>query len=115
MARKIKELGPWHNMNIGENLWTHPEAEGAGPDYPAWRLKLIEPLLPDVHGMNCPDIGCSSGFFSLKLKELGAQTSLVLTRASRFAPWIRLALLPIPSACKSSFGRCPSTMCTRST
>jgi len=60
-------------MNLGDGLWTHPEADGAGPDYPAWRLKLIEPLMPEVVDKTCLDIGCSSGFFSLKLKELGAR------------------------------------------
>src|SRR2546427_6598806 len=68
---KIKDLEPWfHNMNLG-NVWTNPTFEGAGPDYPAWRWRVVQPMLPDVRGMNCLDIGCSSGFFSLKLKELG--------------------------------------------
>jgi tRNA (mo5U34)-methyltransferase len=75
LIAKMKALGPWfHNMNLGKGLWTHPENEGAGPDYPAWRWWLIKPMLPDVHGKHCLDIGCSSGFFSLKLKELGAST-----------------------------------------
>jgi tRNA (mo5U34)-methyltransferase len=73
MSSKMKSLAPWfHNMNIAQGLWTHPENEGAGPDYPAWRWWLIQPMLPDVRNARCLDIGCSSGFFSLKLKELGA-------------------------------------------
>ncbi len=59
-------------MNVARGVWTHPENEGAGPDYPAWRWRVIEPLMPDVRGKSCLDIGCSSGFFSLKMKELGA-------------------------------------------
>jgi len=71
---KIKELGPWfHNMNLGPGLWTHPENDGAGADYPAWRWNIIKPLLPEVQGKTCLDVGCSSGFFSLKMKELGAK------------------------------------------
>jgi tRNA (mo5U34)-methyltransferase len=73
VAAKIKELGPWfHNMNLTGDLWTNPTWEGSGPDYPLVRWQVIEPVLPAVRGMNCLDIGCSSGFFSLKLKELGA-------------------------------------------
>src|SRR5687767_3948984 len=69
IAAKIKDLGPWfHNMNLGKGLWTHPESDGAGPDYPHWRWNLIQPLLPEIPGKTCLDIGCSSGFFSLKLK-----------------------------------------------
>jgi tRNA (mo5U34)-methyltransferase len=60
-------------MNLGPDLWTNPTWEGAGPDYPAWRWKFVQPILPDVKNRTCLDIGCSSGFFSLKLKELGAK------------------------------------------
>jgi len=70
---KIKELGPWfHNMNLAPGVWTHPEYDGAGPDYPAWRWNVIKPLFPAVRDRTCLDVGCSSGFFSLKMKELGA-------------------------------------------
>src|SRR5262249_4694447 len=74
---KMKTLGPWfHNMNIARGVWTHPENDGAGPDYPGWRWWLLKPMLPEVRDQSCLDIGCSSGFFSLKLKELGAASVL---------------------------------------
>jgi tRNA (mo5U34)-methyltransferase len=57
---------------VAADIWTNPEGQGPGPNYPDSRWQLIEPLLPDVSGKSCLDIGCSSGFFSLKLKELGA-------------------------------------------
>ena len=73
IAAKVQALGPWfHNMNLAQGVWTHPQTEGAGPDYPAWRWNLIKPLLPEMAGLSCLDVGCSSGFFSLKMKELGA-------------------------------------------
>jgi len=53
-------------------VWTNPAGQFPGIDYPLRRWQLIEPLLPDVKGKSCLDVGCSSGFFSLKLKELGA-------------------------------------------
>lgn len=77
IQRKIRELGPWfHNMNIAKGLWTHPENEGAGPDYPGWRWNVLQPIFPNVDGKSCLDIGCSSGFFSLKMKEQGARQVL---------------------------------------
>jgi tRNA (mo5U34)-methyltransferase len=63
-------------MNIAADVWTNPEWKGAGPDYAAWRWELVAPLLPDVQNKKCLDVGCSSGFFSLKLKELGARVVL---------------------------------------
>src|ERR1041385_5782853 len=84
---KIRSLGPWfHNMNIARGLWTHPENEGAGPDYPAWRWRLIKPMLPDVSNKRCLDIGCSSGFFSLKLKELGAAAVVGIDQGEQLRP-----------------------------
>lgn len=74
VVTKIDELAPWfHNMNLGNDVWTNPTWEGSGPDYPKWRWELVQPMLPDVQGRKCLDIGCSSGFFALKLKELGAE------------------------------------------
>ena len=73
IAAKIEELGPWfHNYEIAAGVWTNPSGRRPGIQYPLDRWRLIEPLLPDVTGKSCLDVGCSSGFFSLKLKELGA-------------------------------------------
>jgi tRNA (mo5U34)-methyltransferase len=74
LAREIQDLGPWfHNYEIASGIWTNPNGEGAGADYVARRWGILQNLLPDVRGKSCLDVGCSSGFFSLKLKELGAQ------------------------------------------
>jgi len=72
----VKALEPWfHNMNLADGLWTNPKGS-PGPDYPSWRWGIVEPMLGSVEGKSCLDIGCSSGFFSLKLKELGARRVL---------------------------------------
>src|SRR6266850_7885161 len=73
VEQRIAELRPWfHNFQIAADLWTNPDGSGPGPQYPHERWEVIEPLLPDVTGKTVLDIGCSSGFFSLKMKELGA-------------------------------------------
>jgi tRNA (mo5U34)-methyltransferase len=73
VQRRITELGPWfHNYEIAKDIWTNASGQFPGVDYPQSRWRIIESLLPDVRGKACLDVGCSSGFFSLKLKELGA-------------------------------------------
>jgi tRNA (mo5U34)-methyltransferase len=73
LVAKIEELGPWfHNYEIASGVWTNPFGRPPGAEYPLVRWSLIEPLLPHVKGKSCLDVACSSGFFSLKLKELGA-------------------------------------------
>lgn len=73
VVRRVEELKPWfHNYEVAKGVWTNTGGHSPGPDYPAWRWQFVQKLLPDVSGKSCLDIGCSSGFFSLKLKELGA-------------------------------------------
>jgi tRNA (mo5U34)-methyltransferase len=78
IASEIQRLAPWfHNFELADGIWTNNDGASPGPDYPAKRWHLIEPLLADlVQNKTCLDVGCSSGFFSLKLKELGASDVL---------------------------------------
>ena len=73
LARRVDELAPWfHNYELASGVWTNPSGRFPGIEYPLTRWRLIEPLLSDVRGKSCLDVGCSSGFFSVKLKEMGA-------------------------------------------
>jgi tRNA (mo5U34)-methyltransferase len=77
LQQRINELGPWfHNFEIAQDVWTSPDSPFPGPDYPARRWEHVEPLFRDLSGKACLDVGCSSGFFSLKAKELGAASVL---------------------------------------
>jgi tRNA (mo5U34)-methyltransferase len=77
MIQRVEELGPWfHNFELADGVWTNPRGDAPGFDYPARRWAVIAPMVPDVRGKNCLDVGCSSGFFSLKLKDLGAHEVL---------------------------------------
>ena len=72
IKEKVGLLGPWfHNMNLADGVWTNPSGP-PGPGYPSWRWNVVEPLIGPIAGRSCLDIGCSSGFFSLKLSEIGA-------------------------------------------
>jgi tRNA (mo5U34)-methyltransferase len=73
LVKKVDALAPWfHNFEIAAGVWTNASGRFPGIEYPLQRWRLIEPLLPEINGKSCLDVGCSSGFFSLKLKELGA-------------------------------------------
>ncbi|HET9132523.1 MAG TPA: DUF1698 domain-containing protein [Terriglobia bacterium] len=73
----IARLGPWfHNFEIARNVWTNANGTGPGADYPVRRWRHIQSLFTDLGGKSCLDVGCSSGFFSLKAKELGASRVL---------------------------------------
>jgi tRNA (mo5U34)-methyltransferase len=69
----IARLGPWfHNFEIARKVWTNAIGTGPGADYPVRRWQHIQPIFASLAGKSCLDVGCSSGFFSLKAKELGA-------------------------------------------
>ncbi len=73
VLQRVAELAPWfHNYEIAKGVWTNPDGAGPGPDYPARRWAHLESWFKEVTGRSCLDVGCSSGFFSLKARELGA-------------------------------------------
>jgi tRNA (mo5U34)-methyltransferase len=77
VRQRVAELAPWfHNYEIAKGIWTNAEGASPGPDYPARRWAHIKPWFEDLSGKNCLDVGCSSGFFSLKAMELGAASVL---------------------------------------
>jgi tRNA (mo5U34)-methyltransferase len=73
LHQSIKELNPWfHNYEIAKGVWTNPDGVSPGPDYPARRWTQVAPWFSDIAGKSLLDVGCSSGFFSLKAAEMGA-------------------------------------------
>lgn len=68
---KIKDLQPWfHNIEIAKGVYTNPDG-----DYQDKRWEIVKKNLPKkLDGKECLDVGCSSGFFSLKLLERNAAT-----------------------------------------
>ena len=77
VRQRVAELAPWfHNYEIAKDIWTNADGASPGPDYPARRWAYIKPWFDEFSGKSCLDVGCSSGFFSLKAKELGAASVL---------------------------------------
>jgi tRNA (mo5U34)-methyltransferase len=77
IRQRVSELGPWfHNYEIAKNVWTNDKGASPGPDYPARRWKYVKPWFENLQGKSVLDVGCSSGFFSVKAAELGAESVL---------------------------------------
>jgi len=70
LSQKINEYGPWfHNIEIAKGVYTNPDSE-----YASNRWKIVAPfVIGKVRNKVCLDVGCSSGFFSIKLIENGAR------------------------------------------
>jgi tRNA (mo5U34)-methyltransferase len=72
VARRVADLGWWyHHFELPGGVWT---GDGQPPAYdPIERWQLIEPHLPeDLEGKTVLDVGGNSGYFSLRMKQLGA-------------------------------------------
>ena len=73
LQQDLAALAPWfHNFEIAKGVWTNARGDGPGPDYPARRWSLVAPWFSGLSGKTVLDVGCSSGFFSLKAAERGA-------------------------------------------
>jgi tRNA (mo5U34)-methyltransferase len=73
LQQDLAALAPWfHNYEIAKGVWTNAGGDGPGRDYPARRWNQIAPWFSEMAGKTVLDVGCSSGFFSLKAAELGA-------------------------------------------
>jgi len=69
ILKKMKELVPWgQNIQLAKDIYTK------GPLDVVCRWEFIKNLIPrDLKGMHILDIGCNAGYFSVKMKRLGAQ------------------------------------------
>jgi tRNA (mo5U34)-methyltransferase len=77
LRQRVSELGPWfHNYEIAKDVWTNSAGAGPGADYPRRRWTRLQPWFETLKGKSCLDVGCSSGFFSLKAMECGAASVL---------------------------------------
>jgi tRNA (mo5U34)-methyltransferase len=66
---RVRDFGWWyHNLDLC--VMTNP----AMGDYPESRWRVMEPFIPqDLSGKTVLDLACNSGFFSFKMKQLGAK------------------------------------------
>lgn len=72
LAARLPGLGTWHHIiDLGDGVSTPTNPSGAYD--PNLRWNVMRPFLPDdLKGKSVLDLGCNSGFFSVRFKELGA-------------------------------------------
>jgi tRNA (mo5U34)-methyltransferase len=84
VERRVAELGWWyHHFELPSGVWT---GDGKPPAYdPNERWEFIEPYLPpDLEGKTVLDVGGNSGYFTLKMKQLGAGRCVMVEPADMF-------------------------------
>lgn len=72
LLEELPTLGHWHHaIDLGEGNYTNKEKVAVYN--PETRWKQIEPYIPsDLSGKTVLDLGCNSGYFSIKMKQRGA-------------------------------------------
>ena len=71
IRQRIRDLAPWfHNIDLGG---VHTAPEHFLGNYPEDHWRTFEHALPvDLSGRTVLDVGCNAGFFSIKMKQRGA-------------------------------------------
>jgi tRNA (mo5U34)-methyltransferase len=90
IRERVQELAPWfHNIELG-GVQTAPD-HFLG-DYPTVHWRTFENAIPwDLHGRTVLDIGCNAGFFSLRMKERGADRVVGIDSDARYLAQARFA------------------------
>jgi tRNA (mo5U34)-methyltransferase len=90
IAQRVEELGPWfHNIDL-HGVPTAP-AHFLG-DYPTLHWRTFENTIPwDLHGRTVLDIGCNAGFFSIKMKQRGADRVVAIDSDPRYLAQAKFA------------------------
>jgi len=90
LERRIAELGEWfHNLNL-HGVATAPQ-HFLG-DFPNTKWEHIGKALPqDLTGATVLDIGCNGGFYSIQMKQRGAERVLGIDVDDRYLEQARFA------------------------
>ena len=90
LARRIAELGEWfHNLDL-HGVPTAPH-HFLG-DFPNIKWKNISAAIPeDLSGATVLDIGCNGGFYSIQMKQRGAERVLGIDVDDRYLNQARFA------------------------
>jgi tRNA (mo5U34)-methyltransferase len=90
IRERVDALGPWfHNIDL-HGVQTAP-GHFLG-DYPSGHWRTFEHAIQsDLRGRTVLDIGCNAGFFSLRMKERGADRVVGLDSDDRYLAQARFA------------------------
>jgi tRNA (mo5U34)-methyltransferase len=83
LAARLPDLETWHHaIDLGDGVTTPTNPSGAYD--PELRWKVMRPFLPDdLKGRSVLDLGCNSGYFSVKFKQLGADRVVAVDSARK--------------------------------
>jgi tRNA (mo5U34)-methyltransferase len=90
IRERIHQLGPWfHNIDL-RGVPTAPD-HFLG-DYPTAHWRTFENAIPwDLRGRTVLDVGCNAGYFSLRMKERGADRVVAVDSDERYLAQARFA------------------------
>ena len=90
LSARVRELGPWfHNLRLGA-VTTAPE-HFLG-DYPTAHWNTFAHAVPDdLRGRSVLDVGCNAGFFSIQMKQRGADRVVAIDSDERYLAQARFA------------------------
>ena len=90
IRRRVRELGQWfHNLNL-QGVETAPD-HFLG-DYPALKWHLFQHAIPaDLRGKTVLDVGCNAGFYSIEMKERGAEHVVAIDTDEQYLEQARFA------------------------
>jgi tRNA (mo5U34)-methyltransferase len=90
IRQRIQELGQWfHNIDL-KGVQTAPE-HFLG-DYPTTKWKRFAKALPhDLRGRTVLDIGCNAGFYSIQMKQRGADRVVAIDTDDKYLEQGRFA------------------------
>jgi len=90
LARRIAELGEWfHNLDLHG---VHTAPHHFLGDFPNIKWRQIAAVIPeDLTGATVLDIGCNGGFYSIQMKQRGADRVLAIDVDDRYLNQARFA------------------------
>src|SRR5205085_630430 len=90
IRRRVVELGQWcHNLNL-RGVQTAPD-HFLG-DYPATKWQRFASAIPeDLRGKSVLDIGCNAGFYSIQMKQRGADRVVGIDTDEKYLAQARFA------------------------
>ena len=89
LERRIRELGDWFHNIVLRGICTAPN-HSLG-NYPQLKWQRFANSIPDLHGKSVLDIGCNGGFYSIQMKQRGAERIVGIDSDARYLSQARLA------------------------
>ena len=90
IRRRVEALGQWfHNLDLG-GVKTAPD-HFLG-DYPAVKWQRFASAIPaDLRGKSVLDVGCNAGFYSIQMKQRGAERVVAIDTDEKYLDQARFA------------------------